>query len=295
MTNELDAIRQSHTNCKSRLTKFKTFLDKCLNEPATVEEIQLCLKKIDECWKEYDRAQFGLETLAPNPNREAKRNEFEENYFTYTSIALKLINEITSKQQSRSEFEPQGGDVNQHLERIAQLEAELNIQRKNELVSLREFVVRSTTPRDETVVRNRHIPLPTLTLPTFSGGYGEWLSFRDSFSAIINDDQTIPKIQKLRYLRAYLGGEAAQVIENIETSSENYDEAWALLQEIYNNERVIIQNHIQAIFDLPNLNRESSACLRKFYDAILKHMRALKVLKEPTDSWDTQLAYFEIR
>lgn len=48
--------------------------------------------------------------------------------------------------------------------------------------------------------RNRSLfPLPKLDLPTFSGAYDEWLSFRDAFTAVIHDDESIPNIQKLRY------------------------------------------------------------------------------------------------
>lgn len=283
---QIEAHRQSRTNCKTRLTKFKTFLDKCIIENTAVEEIQLRLNKMDENWKEYDKAQLGLETLAPSANREIERSEFEEIHFRYCTIATKMISD--HRQSLSPEPGSHGGEVN-HLTRIAQLEAELNAQRKKELVNLRELVARNTTPSDETFEKVRNIRLPTLTLPIFSGGYGEWLGFRDAFSAIIHDDPSIPKIQKLRYLQAKLKGEAAQVIESIETSSDNYDEAWDLLKERFNNERVIIQNHMQAIFDLSIISRESVTCLRTFYDGILRHMRALKVLKEPTDSWDTPM------
>lgn len=96
-SNEVESYRQTRTNCKTRLTKFKTFLDKCLNkendETVSVEEIQLRLNKIEENWKEYDRAQLGLEMLAPTQNREFERSEFEDYHLRYTAIALKLINE----------------------------------------------------------------------------------------------------------------------------------------------------------------------------------------------------------
>jgi hypothetical protein len=37
------------------------------------------------------------------------------------------------------------------------------------------------------------------------------------------------------YLRSFLGGDAAQVIKSLELSSENYDAAWQLLYERYDN------------------------------------------------------------
>lgn len=100
---------------------------------------------------------------------------------------------------------------------------------------------------------------------------------------------SIPKIQKLRYLRAYVKDNAAKIIDNLATSDNNYDVAWDLLNERYNNERKIIQNHMQLILELPTANRDSAYNLRNLVDSMLRHVRALKVLGQPTDSWDTPI------
>lgn len=47
-----------------------------------------------------------------------------------------------------------------------------------------------------------------------------------------------------------------------------------------------IQRHIQVIFDVPALHKENHAALRELLDTILKHLRALKALKRPTETWD---------
>lgn len=117
------------------------------------------------------------------------------------------------------------------------------------------------------------------------------MTFRDTFSAVIDKDKTIPKIQKLRFLRSYLKGNAARVIESLETIENNYDIAWELLNQRYNNIRIILNNHVQAIFELPVVNKESAENLRNLSDNILRHVRALKVLEQPTDTWDTLLIY----
>lgn len=131
--NEVDVFRQSRINCKSRLTKFKTFLDRCIDQrnsdSVTVEEIRLRLNKLDENWIEYDKAQLGLEMFDPNPTRGAERSDFEETYYRYSAIVLKLINERSA---SSNVINERGGDTDRHLSRIAELEAELSAQRTNE-------------------------------------------------------------------------------------------------------------------------------------------------------------------
>lgn len=83
--------------------------------------------------------------------------------------------------------------------------------------------------------------------------------------------------------------EAAQVIQSLETSSQNYDIALVLLIERYDNRRIIIQSHIRALFELPVIQKDSSTQLRSLVDNALKHTRALHALGQPTDSWDALL------
>ncbi|XP_028176820.1 uncharacterized protein LOC114364741 [Ostrinia furnacalis] len=81
------------------------------------------------------------------------------------------------------------------------------------------------------------------------------------------------------------------VIKSLEFSSENYIIAWDLLENRYNNNRLLVQNHVKALFNIASLNKESSVQIRKLIDNILKNMRALKTLGEPTESWDTLIIY----
>ncbi|XP_065082416.1 uncharacterized protein LOC135704829 [Ochlerotatus camptorhynchus] len=67
------------------------------------------------------------------------------------------------------------------------------------------------------------IKLPTISLPEFDGDYQQWLTFHDTFVALIHSNADIPDIQKNHYLRAAVKGEAAQVIESISISSGNYN------------------------------------------------------------------------
>ncbi|KAK9711205.1 Protein of unknown function (DUF1759) [Popillia japonica] len=87
------------------------------------------------------------------------------------------------------------------------------------------------------------------------------------------------------------GGTAAQVIHSIEFSAENYIIAWELLCQRYNNTTLLVNNHVQGLFSLPNLTKESSADLRILIDNIAKHLRSLEVLGQPITHWDTLIIY----
>lgn len=74
------------------------------------------------------------------------------------------------------------------------------------------------------------IRLPKITLPTFSGAYNEWMPFYNTFKSLIHTNDTLSNIQRFHYLKSVLTGEAADVIESLEISEENYNNAWDLLK-----------------------------------------------------------------
>ncbi|XP_018403530.1 PREDICTED: uncharacterized protein LOC108780351 [Cyphomyrmex costatus] len=136
-----------------------------------------------------------------------------------------------------------------------------------------------------------HVRLPKLNLPTFSGKYDEWFPFYDAFNSSIHSNISISNVQRLQYLRTSLSGEAADVISSLEISDLNYEVAWKLLRDRYDNKRVIVHTHIKAIMELPCSVKENSSELRQIADGASKHIRALQALKRPTSHWDDLLVH----
>lgn len=52
------------------------------------------------------------------------------------------------------------------------------------------------------------------------------------------------------------------------------------------NKRLIIQKHVKALFELQTIAKENYIGLRHLVDGVLKHIRALKAIGRPTESWD---------
>ncbi|XP_062531657.1 uncharacterized protein LOC134201239 isoform X1 [Bombyx mori] len=139
--------------------------------------------------------------------------------------------------------------------------------------------------------REAPVKLPTISMPTFDGAYEHWLEFRDTFTSLVHNCKDISSIQKFHYLKSCLKGNAELVIHSIEFSSDNYEVAWELILNRYNNCRLLVHNHVKALFTLPTLAKESPILIRNLIDTISKNLRALKILGEPTDSWDTLINY----
>jgi len=87
-------------------------------------------------------------------------------------------------------------------------------------------------------------------LPKFNGKYEEWLSFEDSFKVLVHENVKIQTVQKFNYLKSCLVENAAQIIQSLSSTVENYEIAWYLLTERYSNKRIIIQSHVKALFEL---------------------------------------------
>lgn len=135
------------------------------------------------------------------------------------------------------------------------------------------------------------VKLPMIQLPKFSGSYDNWLEFHDTFTSLIHSNDEIDNINKYHYLRASLEGSALIVIQSIEFSAANYEVAWKLLCDRFDNKRILIQNHVSALFNIQPISKESSVNLKRLIDQINKNLRALESLGEPTKHWDTLLIH----
>ncbi|XP_055590334.1 uncharacterized protein LOC129742461 [Uranotaenia lowii] len=165
---------------------------------------------------------------------------------------------------------------------------------KGDLMSKLPATTSFETPNPQPSLSTTHlsgIKLPTISLPEFDGDYEQWLPFHDTYIALIHNNPDLPPIQKFHYLRAALKGEAAQLVESISISSANYNLAWNMLTGRYANEYLLKKKHLQALFDIPRVRKETAATLHSLVDDFERHTKILHQLGEPTDSWSAILEH----
>jgi len=129
----------------------------------------------------------------------------------------------------------------------------------------------STTPKPETV------KLPKVDLPTFDGKAEDWLSFRDLFTAIVVDNNTLSSVFKMSYLKSSLKGEAAHQIRNHAVLDGHFDAAWADVVKRYENEREIVFSLLRRIFQAKQVSGDSAQSLQRLLDTVMEALRSLKV------------------
>uniref|UniRef100_A0A023F0J1 Putative bel12 ag transposon polyprotein n=1 Tax=Triatoma infestans TaxID=30076 RepID=A0A023F0J1_TRIIF len=127
---------------------------------------------------------------------------------------------------------------------------------------------------------NNIIPvnLPSINLPTFQGGYKSWLSFKDTYVALIHNNNNLADSQKLHYLKSCLKGEAFETIQNLDVTENYYSIAWDLLNKRFGNNRLIAQIHVNRLLNLPRMRNHSLHDINNLLTEFVKSVKVLKAL-----------------
>lgn len=135
------------------------------------------------------------------------------------------------------------------------------------------------------------VKLPDIKLPSFSGKIKEWITFRDTFRSLIHNNRQLAPIDKFTYLRSSVHGDALQEICSVELSAENYEVAWKALEKKFENKKLIVKAHLDAIFSVEPLRRENCDALTHLINEFDRNLQMLNKIGENTANWSTILAY----
>ncbi|XP_076383559.1 uncharacterized protein LOC143260822 [Megalopta genalis] len=169
-----------------------------------------------------------------------------------------------------------------------------------DLIDQVEIVIARATPEQSRITTNSpisaqtadtaiNVGLPTLQLPSFDGNYSDWVKFKDTFTSVIHENNSLTDIQRFHYLNTSLKGVAARVIQALGVSGTNYRHAWELLKSRYEDSTSLKRHHVNSLLDLKSIQRESDITLREFLDEATNHRIALMSLGESVETWDTML------
>ncbi|XP_047993529.1 uncharacterized protein LOC125231965 [Leguminivora glycinivorella] len=229
MSEDLKKLNYKRGAIKGKITAFQKFVSNAAAEPQLSElqlaELQLRFDKIVPLYDEYDALQTDIEMLSASTSGEdvgEERAVFEDAYYSSMSSAQVLIQKNSRRASVGNEFE----------------------------VSSANTVVKAHN--------SNFINLPKINLPRFEGGYQDWLAFRDTYLSLIHNNESINTINKFHYLRASLKGSAALIIQSLDLTCDNYSIAWQLLSERYDNQKLLVANHVNALFNVEPVRQESS-------------------------------------
>lgn len=242
---QIKLLLQKRLSMTRYLDSFKEFLDSHKSDE-DLSELQIRFEKLETLFKEFEEVHDQLELSDTNVQYEKEKASLLNNYFPVASKARKLLAPLMT--------------VNNSSDNTGQ-------------------ILNSTMRPDSSFVK-RKIKLPQQNLPIFSGKFEDWLSFKDSFTSMIHNQNefVLTNNEKLQYLRSALAGEALRKISLIPITEENYTKAWDILQKAYENRRIIISRHLSLLLELPKQVEESYEGLIALADESQQHLQSLASL-----------------
>lgn len=163
--NNLIIFKNRRKAIKSHMTRLQNYLESVKAEESLdeniVNELRLRFEKFEPCFEEFNSAQASIEVLDNLEIEDREREHFEDKYFSLSSEIKTLLRA----------HEPS-----------LQIEAD------------RVSVVSSHHSNLSNNV-NSLVKLPPIRLPTFDGKYCNWLEFKDSFTALVDKNETLTDIQ----------------------------------------------------------------------------------------------------
>lgn len=139
------------------------------------------------------------------------------------------------------------------------------------------------------------IQLPRIVIPKFNGEYNEWRSFCDLYTSIIHSNAAIPKVQKMQYLKSNLEGEAESLIKGLQVTERNYDSAWEILQNRYENKRLLVDHELKKIFSLSKITIENSKSIKHLIDTTNECLQSLSNLDISIEEWDPLIVFMTVQ
>lgn len=277
----VEEFRSKRGYVKGKLTRIGTFVGDVQSKKIvpTIEDILVRLEKVDSIDNEFQNIMEKLIEHSDNytlsPEDIVEEDKFDNRFFEVKALLERLKEMLRSHEAKKNAgagvSSGENAEVTTSLDQVSQ-QVELLRQ-----ISMHQSE-RSSTPNISSRVK-----LLIINFPTFDGKVEEWKRFSDSFKTLIHDSD-LPNVQKHQYLVSALSGNAAKTLEAIEISEDNYNVVWQLLKDRFDNNKIIRRRHIQCLFKMPQVERESSAAIQNLIDHTQKHLRILKSMKLPTDS-----------
>ncbi|XP_055522628.1 uncharacterized protein LOC129716819 [Wyeomyia smithii] len=139
------------------------------------------------------------------------------------------------------------------------------------------------------------IHLPVFKIPSFDGSVKDWLSFRDAFQSMIDKEPSLTAFDKFNYLLTVLTKDARTLVESIEVTAANYEVAWSMLQERFDNKKIIARTLIDGFLEAEPKRKESFDALVHLIDSFERNLLQLKKFGLQPEEWSHLLAHLLYR
>ncbi|XP_055543010.1 uncharacterized protein LOC129728587 [Wyeomyia smithii] len=278
----MDRLIRERKSLEPRLKRISETVEKIRPEAVDEIDLQTELDALSEVWMAFCGVHKKILDLCEEESAYdeamSRQGKFESCYIGLKTRLLKLLKIVKNRDQPAPSV-PSQQDV---IQQLADQQAEfLRIMSANMVLPATHAAV---VPQDTSLLPD--LKLPQVNIPTFSGDYLEWQSFKDLFDSLVEQNPTLKDSQKLYFLKTNLAGEAASLISHLKIEDANYKPALEKLASRYDKPREIASKHIQRFLSQPPLSFASASGLRALHDVSDEVLRALKAMaREDRDTW----------
>lgn len=124
--------------------------------------------------------------------------------------------------------------------------------------------------------------LPKIPIKTFQGDVTRWPTFKQLFTSLIKEDQTLTDAQRFHYLTSYLEGPAYDTIRHITAVGENFEQAWAALVKVYDDPRQLARTYLDRFLSYKSPpGKPTVASLQSYLSSVAESVSSIRNLPIP--------------
>ena len=262
----LDRHDDEVTNLKARLTAFINSCSSASRPSIDPSLLRVTTRKLDRLEKTVASISKTVSTM-PDPVDLCLLRQLEEQLRDLKLELGRVADDLLNMDL------PDSHDLSQLHVKLEEKVFDCGLQIKKALTTGISSTTSASVPVD------KGVKLPKLDVPRFDGQLINWSSFWKQFQISVDEQSSLSESEKLVYLKQALkGGNARSVIEGLSRSGDQYKQAVESLIQRYDRPRIIHQNHVQLILDVPRLTDGSGKELRRLHDTVQQHLRALTAM-----------------
>lgn len=240
------------------IRKAQINMKKCPKQRLTAGYVKARIKAIEEDWDVFKQTHSSLMKCTPREQRGILPYFLNEEYFTYEEMYLCLHADLSDL--------------------LTNLEAQ---QRSLESSNMSASSHEGQLP---------FAKLPRIQLPTFTGRYEEWPTYKDIFTALVHNT-SISDVRKLHYLKTSVAGEAETLLRNIQITESNYAMAWELLERRFGNKKMIVSSVLKKFCCQKKITNPSATQIKALLDNSVECINSLNNMNINTATWDPIIVF----
>lgn len=251
MAATIDALVQCCLSTKGKIDRIRQAIQLADHDYGkfNIHALELYLKTVDTAYTEYNDFQNRIYMADPS-----KREEYEPQFIDFEEL-YEFVRISLREMLSKYEKDQQAND------------AAFAVDAQQKLQALKLSSIEASSSSAVNVPsRIPSLLLQNTPLPTFDGRYENWFKFKSMFCDIVDKCVADSPATKLHYLDKALVGKAQGAIDQQTINDNNYQGAWKILTERFENLPMVLHGHVMKLLNLKQMSKESSHELKTLID-----------------------------